>query len=323
MVPERLVRRRQPWPPAQRRRPGRKPALVAGGATPREQPRLVDVGQPGRVHERRLAAGGGRGRNGGPPARRQRRPRHPGLEAAPRSRARGRRSRSGRRRTCSPTWIVVDRVTLRDVDAGRVLWHTDRYAAPISELQWSADRKRLLVRAGSFVDFLDARGRALSRVTWPTLGVSMSPDNKRTAFIRRTKQGRSEVVVTGRYGEGQPRPVLTRAGRLTDPTWSPDGKWLLVARRDADQWLFIRPSRPVRVDAVANISRQFAPGASRPTALPGDQRLGPLTFRTSDRLTPASPGGGRGPARPRRRSGARRWRAWRRSAAGSAPARGA
>ena len=168
-----------------------------------------------------------------------------------------------------------DRVTLRDlrtapyIGPGRVLWHTDRYAAPINELQWSADRKRLLVRTGSFVDFLDARGRTLSRVTWPTLGASMSPDGKRTAFIRRAKKGRSEVVVTGRYGEGQPRSVLTRAGRLTDPTWSPDGKWLLVARRDADQWLFIRPSRPVRVDAVANISRQFAPGAGGQPPFPG------------------------------------------------------
>ena len=43
--------------------------------------------------------------------------------------------------------------------------------------------------------------------------------------------------------EGPPRTLLTRPGRITDPTWSPDGKWLLVARPDADQWLFIRPSR--------------------------------------------------------------------------------
>jgi hypothetical protein len=153
------------------------------------------------------------------------------------------------------------RVTLRDVDVG-ALWHTHRYAAQIRQLQWSADRRRLLVRTGSFVDFLDGRGRAIRRVTWPTLGASFSPDNKRTAFIRRAKRGRSEVVITGPYGSGRPRRVLSRQGRITDPTWSPDGDWLLVARRSADQWLFIRPSRPVRVEAVANISRQFDPGAT-------------------------------------------------------------
>ena len=154
------------------------------------------------------------------------------------------------------------RVTVRDVDSNRVLWRTDRYAARIRGLQWSADRRRLLVRTGSFVDFLDARGRAIRRVTWPTLGASLSPDNKRTAFVRRAKRGRSEVVITGRYGGGRPRRVLSRQGPITDPTWSPDGEWLLVARRAADQWLFIRPSRPARVEAVANISRQFAPGAT-------------------------------------------------------------
>lgn len=155
-----------------------------------------------------------------------------------------------------------DRVTLRDVDAGEVLWHTHRYAAPIEELQWSADRERLLVRTDSFVDFLDGRGRTVRRVAWATFGASMSPDGKRTAFIRRVQKGRSELVITGRNGQGQPRSVLTRRGRITDPTWSPDGEWLLVAQRGADQWLFIRPSRPVRVDAVANISRQFAPGSA-------------------------------------------------------------
>jgi dipeptidyl aminopeptidase/acylaminoacyl peptidase len=154
------------------------------------------------------------------------------------------------------------RVTVRNVDSNRVLWRSDRYAARIRGLQWSADRNRLLVRTGSFLDFLDARGRAVRRVTWPTFGASLSPDNKRTAFIRRARRGRSEVLITGRYGSGAPRRVLTRQGRITDPTWSPDGEWLLVARRDADQWLFIRPSRPVRVEPVANISRQFAPGAT-------------------------------------------------------------
>jgi dipeptidyl aminopeptidase/acylaminoacyl peptidase len=161
------------------------------------------------------------------------------------------------------------RVTVRDVDSDRVLWRTHRYGASIRGLQWSADRRRLLVSTGSFVDFLDARGRLSSRVPWPTLAASMSPDSRRTAFIRRLKRARSEVVLTGRYGKGPPRRVLTRRGRITYPTWSPDGEWLLVARPSADQWLFIRPSRPVRVKAVANISRQFAPGATGRQPFPG------------------------------------------------------
>jgi WD40-like Beta Propeller Repeat len=159
----------------------------------------------------------------------------------------------------------VDRrrqVTVRDVDSGDLLWRTHRYGAPIRELQWSADRGRLLVRTASFIVFLDGRGQAVKRVTWPTLGASMSPDDGRTVFIRPAKGGRSDVLITGRNGSGTPRRVLTRPGRITDPTWSPDGKWLLVTRPAADQWIFIRPTRPVRVEAAANISRQFAPGTT-------------------------------------------------------------
>jgi dipeptidyl aminopeptidase/acylaminoacyl peptidase len=154
------------------------------------------------------------------------------------------------------------RVTVRDVDSGKVLWRTRRYGVPLRGLEWSADRRRLLVRTASAVDFFDARGLAIRRVALPALGASMSPDNKRTVFIRPTKGGRSDVLITGRYGRGQPQRVLSRPGRITGPTWSPDGRRLLVARPGADQWLFLRPERPVRLEAVANISRQFAPGAS-------------------------------------------------------------
>jgi len=160
------------------------------------------------------------------------------------------------------------RVTLRDTDSDRVLWRSHRYGAPIRALEWSADRRRLLVRTASAAQFLDARGRAISRVKWPTSGASISPDNRRTAFIRRAKRGRSDVLITRRYGSGPPRRVLSKRGRITNPTWSPDGKWLLVAQPGADQWLFIRPSRPVRVKAFANISRQFDPGAARQPSFP-------------------------------------------------------
>jgi WD40 repeat protein len=153
------------------------------------------------------------------------------------------------------------RVALRDVDADQVLWRSHSYSLPVRELEWSPDRTRLLVRTASFAQLLDARGQATSRVSWPTLGASISPDSTRTAFIRRSRAGRSDVVIMGRHG-GPPRRVLSRNGRITDPTWSPDGKWLLVAHPGADQWLFIRPSRSVRVETVANISRQFAPGAT-------------------------------------------------------------
>jgi WD40-like Beta Propeller Repeat len=161
-----------------------------------------------------------------------------------------------------------DRVTLRDAVSGRVLWQTHPYRFPIRALEWSADRSRILVRTDSFVDFLDARGRAVRRVAMPTIDASMSPDGGQVAFIRRTKSGDSRLLVTGRDGAGAPQDLLSGPGRITTPTWSPDGKSLLVAWPDADQWVFNDPAHPRRVDPVGHISRQFDPGATGQPSFP-------------------------------------------------------
>ena len=52
-------------------------------------------------------------------------------------------------------------------------------------------------------------------------------------------------------------------GRLTGPTWSPDGRWLLVGWPAADQWLFIDADRPRRVVAFDRISEQFESGLGK------------------------------------------------------------
>ena len=54
--------------------------------------------------------------------------------------------------------------------------------------------------------------------------------------------------------------LFSARGELASPTWSPDGRWLLVGWPDADQWLFIPTERPRRVVAFDRISEQFDPG---------------------------------------------------------------
>jgi dipeptidyl aminopeptidase/acylaminoacyl peptidase len=167
------------------------------------------------------------------------------------------------------TYVDRDgRVTLRDAVSGRVLWRTHPYGPPIRALEWSADRTRVLVRTDSFVDFLDTRGRTVSRVTMPTIDASMSPDGSQVAFVRRTKSEDSRLLVIGRDGGGAPQSLLSGPGRITTPTWSPDGNLLLVAWPDADQWIFNDPAHPRRVDPVGRISRQFDPGATGRPSFP-------------------------------------------------------
>lgn len=55
------------------------------------------------------------------------------------------------------------------------------------------------------------------------------------------------------------RRLLSVPGRLGEVAWSPDGRRLLVAWPDADQWLFL-PTGRGKGRAVAGISAAFAPG---------------------------------------------------------------
>jgi hypothetical protein len=53
----------------------------------------------------------------------------------------------------------------------------------------------------------------------------------------------------------QPREVFSGSGHFSTLTWSPDGRWLLIAWPTANQWLFV--SRNGRATAVADIAAQF------------------------------------------------------------------
>ncbi len=93
-----------------------------------------------------------------------------------------------------------------------------------------------------------------------------SPQGGSTAMIR--IRGEREELVLLRDGSPRPRVLFAGPGDLTGPTWSPDGEWLLVGWREADQWLFINPDRPEQVIAIDRISEQFDPGAGHNAGFP-------------------------------------------------------
>ena len=59
---------------------------------------------------------------------------------------------------------------------------------------------------------------------------------------------------------GLARRLYTGPGHFTGLSWSPDGKWLLVAWPDANQLLFLRTRGPQKARAVSDIRRQFQGG---------------------------------------------------------------
>jgi hypothetical protein len=156
---------------------------------------------------------------------------------------------------------------LVDVDSGR-RFGTYRSAERIEALQWSADGSRLFVVSERAVRVLD-RDLSLSR-RWlapasERIGaLAAAPEGHSFAVIARRRKAfgppRSDVRVSA--GGDSARSIFSGPGAFTDLAWSPDGRRLLVAWRDADQWLFI-PLRGKSVIAVGKISEQFSPGDDR------------------------------------------------------------
>jgi hypothetical protein len=53
------------------------------------------------------------------------------------------------------------------------------------------------------------------------------------------------------------RRLFSGAGTFDGLAWSPNGRWLLVAWHDADQWVFVRDGSTPRIAAASNVSSQF------------------------------------------------------------------
>jgi hypothetical protein len=154
-----------------------------------------------------------------------------------------------------------------DADSGRVLWRAPA-RGPIDALEWSHDGKALLVRGPRSLRVLGTDGRLrldlLGPGAAPVVAAALAPNGRSLAFVQRAA-GRSTLWIVPRLRPAgrAARKVFAGAGRFTDVAWSPDGSWLLLGWRDADQWLFVRSSGVRRLEAVSSISRQFR-GAAFP-----------------------------------------------------------
>jgi hypothetical protein len=138
-------------------------------------------------------------------------------------------------------------------------------------LAWSADGARLLIVRRSGLRVFDRRGRLLWQAQAPAgmrvRAGTLAPDGKRATAVLSARSGaQSEVLQLGPGGEK--RRLFAGLGRFGDVVYSPDGRWLLVAWRSADQWLFLSPAHPRRIVAISDISRQFDPGTTSPPSFP-------------------------------------------------------
>jgi hypothetical protein len=124
---------------------------------------------------------------------------------------------------------------------------------PPLRLAWSRDGRRLYALSPRSLRVLDGRARLVGQTRAPAgarhVALAVSPGGRDVALVRRVA-GRSEVVLAGRR-------LFAGAGEFTDLTWSPDGRWLLIAWKDADQWLFLRARGRRKLEATSAVTEQF------------------------------------------------------------------
>lgn len=134
-----------------------------------------------------------------------------------------------------------------DLDGCIVRWTGATIARP-RRLEWSSDGKRLLVVGATRLVILDARTGRVAATT-PGVDAAFRPGSRTLARI--FQRGDRSRVLVGRRGV-----VFSASGRLEQPVWSADGRWLLVGWPSADQWVFVRADGK-RIRAVSNVSEQF------------------------------------------------------------------
>jgi hypothetical protein len=149
-------------------------------------------------------------------------------------------------------------VRLVDVDTGRVLWRSPPGPRPL-QLVWADGR--LVVRFARGLRVVDA-GEVVRTVPAPAgaEALAAAPAGPEVALARRLPTGQTEVVLVDARGGSAPRRVFAGAGGFDGLAFSPDGAWLLLAWRAADEWLLARPHGGGRVRAFSQIAEQFDPG---------------------------------------------------------------
>ena len=151
---------------------------------------------------------------------------------------------------------VDGRIRIWGADNRALLGSTPRGARPV-QLEWSSDGKRLLALDRHTLRIFDRRAHpvAVRRIPtgWNATAMSIQPGGTAVA-VNLSHAGQSQVVVLDR---GRVRRAFAGTGTFSGIEWSPNGHWILVALKDADQWAFVRSGRVGRFRAVSNIAGGF------------------------------------------------------------------
>jgi hypothetical protein len=138
-----------------------------------------------------------------------------------------------------------------DVVSGRALWRARSGASgPPVALAWSRNGRRLVALSSRSVTVLDVSGHVLRTIALPAAGLELAlhPSGRRAAVVvggaGADGGAGTRVLDVPLRGAGRPRQLFQ--GGVDGLAWSRDGRRLLLAWRDADEWLLLGPGGRVR-----------------------------------------------------------------------------
>jgi hypothetical protein len=139
-----------------------------------------------------------------------------------------------------------------DVVSGRAPWRARSGASgPPVALSWSRNGRRLVALSSRSVTVLDVSGHVLRTIALPAAGLELAlhPSGRRAAVVvggAGADGGGAgmRVLDVPLRGTGRPRQLFQ--GGVDGLAWSRDGRRLLLAWRDADEWLLLGPGGRVR-----------------------------------------------------------------------------
>ncbi|MFZ1995147.1 MAG: hypothetical protein WAU75_13615, partial [Solirubrobacteraceae bacterium] len=170
-------------------------------------------------------------------------------------------------------------VVVRGGDTGVTVWRSGSHPGRPVALSWSPTGSRLVLvtSAGGWL-YLPGQAPPL-RIRLPVRGrvleATASPDGRWLALVREMTTpshpaGASAPQLQIADLTAPTRPIRTVLSGIpvSQPTWSPDSHWLLVAWAASDQWWFVRASGRGRVIAESRVASKLGPGGHS-----GDLRL--------------------------------------------------
>jgi hypothetical protein len=153
-------------------------------------------------------------------------------------------------------YVTPSGLRVQDVDTGRVpvRARVRLRTALHTKLAWSSDGRRVLVVNAGAVHVFGPRGNLVAR-GGPSPGAVVDAafrPGTHDVLVARTEGGQSTVSDLRTS-----HAVFSGTGVFDAITPSPDGRWLLVEWRTADQWVFVRLTGPKAIRAVSGIAAQF------------------------------------------------------------------